>query len=47
MMKFFTFGGCLHSQMRVTSNGCLDDVSLLLFFNSLIIVLLTHMTDGW
>ena len=26
---FLKFEGCLYAQIRVTSNGCLDDVNLL------------------
>ena len=29
MRMFLIFEGCLHAQIGVTSNGCLDDVNLL------------------
>ena len=29
---FYSIRGCLFAQVRVTSNGCLDDVNLLYFF---------------
>ena len=47
MRMFPTFGGCLFAQIGVTSNGCLDDVTLVCLLNSLIIVLLTRTTEGW
>ena len=37
------FGGCLHSQIGVTSNGCLDNVNWLQFFYYSFI----NMFAGW
>ena len=46
MRMFPKFGGCLYAQIGVTSNGRLDGANLVLFLNSLIVILLIRSTDG-
>ena len=46
MKMCLRFGGCLYAKIGVTSNGCLEDVNLLYFLNSLTIVFITRMTEG-
>ena len=45
MKMCLKFRDCLYAQIDVTLNGCVDDVNLLWFLNSLFIDLLTCTTE--